>query len=107
MQHLAVAMAISATCAHQGVLGNYELHVLCVDAGAGALLVFGTAGPAPPASYTHSDGGVYRGQWVGAAKQGLGQYRYPSGAKYAGEWSSNEKTGLGVYTFPRVGFLSA
>lgn len=59
-------------------------------------------GTAPPAALEHADGGVYRGQWSGARKAGLGVYRYPSGAQYAGQWADNVKHGLGVYTFPKA-----
>lgn len=59
-------------------------------------------GPRPPGTVEHADGGVYRGEWAGARKAGLGVYRYPSGAQYAGQWADNGKHGLGVYTFPKA-----
>ncbi|KIY94430.1 hypothetical protein MNEG_13532 [Monoraphidium neglectum] len=37
-------------------------------------LLFGSAGPAFPESYEHEDGGVYRGEWRGMSKEGLGVY---------------------------------
>ncbi len=66
-------------------------------------LCLGQAGSAYPASYRHADGGVYRGQWRGRSKQGLGVYRYPSGAQYQGEWLDNQKHGRGIYTYPNGG----
>ena len=48
------------------------------------------------------DGGVYRGQWRGGKKEGLGVYTYPSGARYEGQWKNNLKNGLGSYHFPKV-----
>ena len=55
-----------------------------------------------PARYVHADGGVYRGQWQGPKKHGLGVYTYPGGARYEGRWAENVKDGLGVYYFPKV-----
>lgn len=37
-------------------------------------LLCGSAGPAFPESYAHEDGGVYRGEWRGMEKEGLGVY---------------------------------
>ena len=68
----------------------------------GSYLLFGSAGPAFPESYAHADGGAYRGEWRGMAKEGLGAYRYPSGAAYEGEWRANLKDGRGVYYYPKV-----
>ena len=58
-----------------------------------------------PARYMHADGGVYRGQWQGPKKHGLGVYTYPGGARYEGRWADNVKDGLGVYYFPKVTIL--
>ncbi|KAI8472386.1 MAG: hypothetical protein J3K34DRAFT_209779 [Monoraphidium minutum] len=69
----------------------------------GSYLMFGSAGPAFPEAYTHEDGGVYRGEWRGMAKEGLGVYRYASGARYEGEWRGNVKDGRGVYYYPSGG----
>jgi len=65
--------------------------------------LFASAGPAFPEKYTHEDGGVYRGEWRGLAKHGLGIYTYPSGARYEGEWRNGVKQGRGVYFFPSGG----
>ncbi len=65
-------------------------------------LLAASGGPAPPGPVEHADGGVYRGQWAGARKAGLGVYRYPSGAVYAGQWADNAKHGAGVYAFPKA-----
>lgn len=40
----------------------------------GSYLLFATAGPAFPKQYAHADGGVYRGEWRGLKKEGLGVY---------------------------------
>ncbi len=48
------------------------------------------------------DGGIYRGNWRGGKKEGLGVYTYPSGARYEGRWEDNVKHGLGIYHFPKV-----
>ena len=69
---------------------------------AASYLLAAGGGTAPPGALEHADGGVYRGQWAGARKAGLGVYRYPSGAQYAGQWADNVKHGLGVYTFPKA-----
>ncbi|GAX73486.1 hypothetical protein CEUSTIGMA_g938.t1 [Chlamydomonas eustigma] len=69
----------------------------------GSYLVFATAGPAFPEQYKHEDGGLYRGQWRGLRKEGLGVYTYPGGAKYEGEWRDNMKDGRGVYYYPKGG----
>lgn len=37
-------------------------------------LFFAGAGPAFPDSFKHDDGGIYRGQWRGMRKEGLGVY---------------------------------
>ncbi|KAK9824667.1 hypothetical protein WJX72_012186 [[Myrmecia] bisecta] len=66
-------------------------------------LCLGRAGSPYPAAYAHADGGVYRGQWRGRSKQGLGVYKYPSGARYLGEWLNNQKHGRGVYAYPSGG----
>ena len=47
--------------------------------------------------------GVYRGEWVGTRKEGLGVYTYPSGARYEGEWRDNAKNGRGIYYYPKGG----
>ena len=65
--------------------------------------LLGAVGVPPPARYVHADGGIYRGQWAGAAKQGVGVYMYPSGARYEGQWHSGVKAGRGVYVFPGGG----
>eukprot|EP00210_Caulerpa_lentillifera_P008649 g8248.t1 len=65
-------------------------------------LNFASAGPANPESYTHQDGGIYRGQWNGLKKHGVGTYKYTSGAIYEGEWKENAKTGRGVYYFKKA-----
>ena len=59
------------------------------------LMAAGTA--KVPERYQHADGGIYRGQWSGGKKCGLGVYLYPNGAKYEGRWSDNVKYGLGIY----------
>ena len=38
--------------------------------------MFASAGPAFPEKYVHQDGAIYRGEWDGRKKQGLGVYRY-------------------------------
>ena len=63
------------------------------------------SGTITPERYTHMDGGVYRGNWRGGKKEGLGVYSYPSGARYEGRWEDNLKHGLGVYYFPKAGTL--
>jgi len=80
-----------------------EPGMACARAVFGAsYLLAASGGPAPPGPVEHADGGVYRGQWAGARKAGLGVYRYPSGAVYAGQWADNAKHGAGVYAFPKA-----
>ena len=62
-----------------------------------------SAGGIPyPERYEHADGGLYRGQWAGSIKQGVGVYRYPGGSRYEGEWHANLKNGHGIFTFAKV-----
>ena len=69
----------------------------------GVYYLMSTAGAPFPASYTHNDGGVYRGEWRGVEKNGRGAYQYASGARYEGEWRSNVKDGRGIYYYPKGG----
>lgn len=46
-----------------------------------------------------SDGGIYEGQWVDNARQGVGRYRYPNGDIYEGTWQNNLMQGYGVYQY--------
>lgn len=46
---------------------------------------------------------VFRGQWIGTKKQGIGSYLYPRKAKYEGQWHDNVKDGFGVWYFPKGG----
>jgi hypothetical protein len=59
-----------------------------------------------PASYLHEDGGAYRGEWRGLAKEGLGVYTYTSGARYEGACACMEGGGggghAGIAGFPHT-----
>lgn len=75
----------------------------CISARFVAYCLFGSAGPAFPPQFVHTDGGVYRGAWEGKAKSGLGVYKWPSQARYAGQWLNNNKHGSGIYSYPKGG----
>lgn len=96
-----VATFFQSTSAMQTAL--LWLSVTHVTSWAGEYLCFASAGPAFPEKYAHDDGGVYRGEWRGLAKHGLGAYTYKSGAKYLGEWRNGKKEGRGLYYFPSGG----
>lgn len=45
-----------------------------------------------------STGAVYDGQWLGAARDGMGKMCWPDGAEYVGEWVQNTATGCGMFS---------
>ncbi len=65
-------------------------------------LLFASFGTVAPERYVHADGGIYRGQWQGGKKEGLGVYTYPGGGRYEGRWIDNLKDGIGIYYFPKA-----
>lgn len=68
---------VPPTAAHLCPFAFVPFLAPCSLAGAvwvGSYLLFATAGPAFPDAYPHTDGGVYRGQWRGMQKEGLGVY---------------------------------
>ena len=79
---------------------------ICAAVGLLSYLMFAKSGSVMPERYVHADGGVYRGQWQGGKKQGMGVYTYPGGGRYEGRWIDNLKDGIGVYHFPKVRYDS-
>ncbi|CAD8136624.1 unnamed protein product [Paramecium pentaurelia] len=48
--------------------------------------------------YQFKGGAVYKGEWKGQARDGIGIQVWPDGAKYEGEWKHNKAQGKGKFT---------